>query len=537
MIGVIANSLEYPAVREFFELFKTPWEFYRNDRLYDVLLCAGDGNFTEDNADLIVIYASREVPFDVKAKIQSTIQRTSACLLSCGQTRIPIYGKSTAFRERELGAQVNAGDCQSVVHLRYGRAKRVTRIGYDLFHEIRVLLTTGQPVANAGIPALELHIALLRDLIVSSGIRLAEIPPVPKGYRFIACLTHDLDHPSIRRHKFDHTMFGFLYRSVAGSLIEAFKGRGPWRHVLTNWAAALKLPFVQLGWAKDFWLEFGRYTKLEDGLPSSFFVIPFKDSPGRKKHGEAPGRRASRYCAKEISAQIHELISARCEVGLHGIDAWIDSLSGRAELEQIRQITGMQQIGVRMHWLYFDEESPAALENAGADYDSTVGYNETIGYRAGTTQAYKPLETTRLLEVPLHVMDTALFFPCHLGLSRNEAREQVGTIMANAVQFGGSFTVNWHDRSIAPERLWEDLYVDLIADLRKNGAWFATVAQAVSWFRKRRSAVFDNVSDEEGSLRMIVDGAVGDLPALQLRVHNGQQHLDTAIAEGVHSVA
>ena len=41
------------------------------------------------------------------------------------------------------------------------------RVGYDLFAEVRTLLTTGQPSANAAIPALELHIALLRDLIVS----------------------------------------------------------------------------------------------------------------------------------------------------------------------------------------------------------------------------------------------------------------------------------------------------------------------------------------------------------------------------------
>ena len=29
------------------------------------------------------------------------------------------------------------------------------------------------------------------------------------------------------------------------------------------------------------------------------------------------------------------------------------------------------------------------LEKAGFSYDSTVGYNETIGYRAGTAQVFK----------------------------------------------------------------------------------------------------------------------------------------------------
>ena len=30
MIGVIADPAEHDVVREFFELFKTPWEFYRS---------------------------------------------------------------------------------------------------------------------------------------------------------------------------------------------------------------------------------------------------------------------------------------------------------------------------------------------------------------------------------------------------------------------------------------------------------------------------------------------------------------------------
>ena len=43
LIGVIADSADHDVAREFFELFKTPWEFYRSDRHYDVVLSAGEG--------------------------------------------------------------------------------------------------------------------------------------------------------------------------------------------------------------------------------------------------------------------------------------------------------------------------------------------------------------------------------------------------------------------------------------------------------------------------------------------------------------
>jgi hypothetical protein len=290
----------------------------------------------------------------------------------------------------------------------------VGRIGYNLFAEVRTLLTAGQPVANAAMPALDLHIALLRDLIVAGGVSLVEIPPVPDGYRFIACLTHDVDHPSIRLHRLDHTMFGFLYRAVFGSLLDMVQGRMPFRNLLRNWAAAVKLPFVHMGIANDFWLEFDGYAKLEKGLRSSFFVIPFKDRPGQTAKGSAPSRRASRYGVQQITEPIHALMSAGCEIGLHGIDAWLDDCKAREELGEIRRFTGARDIGVRMHWLYFGEQSQGILDKAGAAYDSTVGFNETVGYRAGTAQVYKPLDAVRLLELPLHIMDTALFYPGHI---------------------------------------------------------------------------------------------------------------------------
>src|SRR5260370_6957099 len=100
------------------------------------------------------------------------------------------------------------------------------------------------------------------------------------------------------------------------------------------------------------------------------------------------------------------------------------------------------------------------------------------------------MEITHWMELPLNIMDAAVFFAVDLNLSPDEARKQVGSIIENAVRFGGSGTVNWHDRSIAPERLWGDFYVKLVYELKNRGAWFSTPSNAVSWFPKRRSAAF-----------------------------------------------
>jgi len=522
VIGVIANPLRYNAVREFFELFKTPWEFYRENRDYEVLICADDV-VQNSSAKLVVIYAGRHIRFDVASNVQVTATRTIGPRIFLGQgMRIPVYGDSVTFAFSGARILLDEKTEQAGAYAAAPvNGTTVVRVGYDLFDEVTFLLSEGQPCTNASIPSLEFHISVLRNLIVGSGLPLLEIPPVPEGYRFIACLTHDVDHPSIRQHKFDHTMFGFLYRAVVGSLLAGLRGRVSLQTILTNWAAALKLPFVYLGLAKDFWSQFETYSKLEGDARSSYFVIPFKGRRGVIGEELAPTRRASGYGAADIATEVRQLLSEGHEVGLHGIDAWHDCSKGRDEMDEIRRITGVQELGVRMHWLYFDRQSPALLEHLGVDYDSTVGYNDAVGYRAGTTQVYKPLEADRLLELPLHIMDTALFFPGRQNLSSSEASKLVAAIFDNADHLGGVVTINWHDRSIAPERLWRDFYVTLLEELNRRGAWLATARETVQWFRKRRLARFDEVESKSGTLLLNtpVDTA-DDLPGLCLRVHN-----------------
>lgn len=520
MIGVIANPSEYSVVSEFFELFKTPWQLHRRGQEYDAVLCAEEFDVSQCRAKLIIIYGGCKRASETEEQVTVSMERRPV-MMSYKGVRLPIYGKSATFQHTGHRFLMDENPRRFAGYIDQSNGKVTVRIGYDLFAEIRELLTTGQPIANASIPALELHIALLRELIIESGIPLVEIPPIPAGYKFIACLTHDVDHPSITRHRFDHTMLGFIYRAAIDSLIGVFRKRTSALALLKNWAAVLKLPFVYLGLARDFWLGFDQYASLEGDAKSSFFVIPFSGRPGNLGDGPAPEHRSAAYGVADISIQIQKLMDAGCEIGVHGIDAWRDTTCAREELKEIRRATGQRQIGIRMHWLYFDERTPAVLEQAGFDYDSTVGYNGAVGYRAGTTQAYKPLETSHLLELPLHAMDTALFYPAHMNLNSNEARKLVGKLIENAIEFGGCLTVNWHDRSIAPERLWGDFYVELLGELKKRGAWLTSANEAVSWFRKRRSAAIS----EDGELQTMIR-AEGDerLPGLQLRSFcpNGQ---------------
>jgi len=515
MIGVVANEADRATVVEFFELFKTPWEFFRPGARYDVLLCS-TSVVPKNDAKLLLLYGSEQQPFERYQSIKTSCVPGHNFAVCRGE-RIPIYGDCLLLEGLGNEVLVHKGT-DSIA----SDAQIVIRLGFDLFAEIHHLLTKGQPGEFAGIPTLELHISLLRDFIVNHGVTLVEIPPVPTGHRFIVSLTHDVDHPGVRYHLCDHTMFGFLYRALVGSVIDFCRGRRSLRQVVTNWKAAFSLPLVFAGRAKDFWNQLDRYPELEEELASTFFVIPTKGDAGVDSQGRVNAKRASRYALEDIADDLKKLLSANREIAVHGVDAWRDSAKGRDECKRVQEITGTAETGIRMHWLYFDSQSPATLEKAGFSYDSTVGYNETIGYRAGTTQVFKHVEVDRLLELPLHIMDTAMFYPSYMNLSNDRARGAMQPLIDNVTRFGGVLTINWHDRSLGPERLWGDAYVTLLHDLRARTPWFATALQTVSWFRKRRAASFARIAQDGNRVcvRTPVDPIAADLPLLTLRVYN-----------------
>jgi hypothetical protein len=532
MIAVLAEPGQHRAVREFFELFKTPWEFFHNQSKCSTLICAAN-QVPANSARLVVLYGSQENSFDRAHGLQIRSRHSGATVL-LGENRIPIYGDCLAFGASETGLAVHESTREPVVVTVASDGKTIVRVGFDLFQEIEYLLTRGQPPANAAIPTVELQIALLRGIILGHSVPLIEIPPIPDGHNFIACLTHDMDHIGIRNHRFDHTMLGFLYRATAGSVMDLCRGKKTWRQAVINWFAVLKLPLVHFGLARDFWSQSDRYLEIEKGLNSTFFVIPKKGEPGLDTNGNRPHRRAASYDAADHLQLFGEFKAAGDEISLHGIDAWRDSAAGRQEQEIICRLTGATETGVRMHWLYFNEKSPEVLEAAGFNYDSTVGYNQTIGYRAGTAQVFKPVTTEKLLELPMHVMDTALFYPNYLNLTPARAQEAVRPLIANSSRFGGALTVNWHDRSVAPERLWDAFYEELIEQLRIAGACFLTAGRAVSWFRKRRSVIFEQNGD---TVRIRVPGdSDPNLPGLRIRTYSsntkGESYSDTPLNDG-----
>ena len=528
MIGVIPKPGQISVVEEFFELFKTPWELYRSGQAYDVVITTSD-QMPAVSPKLLVIYGPATKSSDATMGIvplgmhQGTILRDREAL-------IPIYGGLLTFADTSKGVSCLTASSEKAGLKAGSSDAAVIRLGYDLFEEMRFLLESGQPVEYAHIPTLDIHIRMLREWILDAGIPIVEIPPVPAGHRFILCLTHDIDFIGIRNHRFDHSMWGFLYRATAGAVRNFVRGRLSLKHLFKNWIAAASVPFVFTGWAKDFWEPFEWYSEVEQGLPATYFLIPFKRRAGEKVPGRHASRRATGYDISDLPEKTSALLHQGCEVGVHGLDAWHRADKGRDELARIAAATGETGIGIRMHWLLRDSNTPSVLEQAGYAYDSTYGYNETVGYRAGTSQVFRPMGVQTLLELPMHVQDGALFYPQRLNLTEPEAEKRCQALIDNTCKYGGVLTLLWHDRSHAPERFWGGFYARLIHNLKSVDGWFGTGRQVVSWFRKRREVRFERLEGSAGtSLRVRYQGEEVQ-PPLRIRIHRPSSRINSVDA-------
>jgi len=279
------------------------------------------------------------------------------------------------------------------------------------------------------------------------------------------------------------------------------------------------LPLVFLRLVPDFWRPFEDYTRVENGKKSTFFLIPFKGRPGLAPDGSINTWRAAPYGMNEIQEEIKKAAGRGSELAVHGIEAWRDADAGRAEMRELNSLTGQKTTGVRMHWLYFDADAPRRLEAAGFDYDSTWGFNDAIGYRAGTPQVFRLQGSETLMELPMSIMDSALFSPGRMGLAREEGLQLCWRILANARRLGGTLVINWHERSLAPERLWGRSYKELLDEVRKGErAWAATAGEAVEWFRWRRSIRFhQNASSDVVHVQVSAPRSAN--PGAVIRIH------------------
>jgi hypothetical protein len=166
------------------------------------------------------------------------------------------------------------------------------------------------------------------------------------------------------------------------------------------------------------------------------------------------------------------------ESGVHpGYNTFRSPEKLRREVAILRDTLGDRPLGGRQHYLRWSPDSWIDWENCGLSYDSSVGFAERIGFKAGTCVPYQPWlfplnRQADLIEIPLIVMDRTLL--AYMGLAKSEAIHAVKQMMERCRMVGGVFTILWHnDAFLNP--LYRDVYLSLLGTLSgtENYDWQA----------------------------------------------------------------
>jgi peptidoglycan/xylan/chitin deacetylase (PgdA/CDA1 family) len=279
--------------------------------------------------------------------------------------------------------------------------------------------------------------------------------------RFAVALTHDVDVP------WRWTRSGV--RSGASRLKSNVRaGRaGP---ALADARGLARLPLHKLRGNDPNW----RFAEIvaeerEHGGRSTFFVMA---GHGHRADGPAP------ETYDRLRPQLVEtLVEAGAEVGLHGSYLAADDLDRLAhERALLAQLEG-PLVGHRYHYLRVDpQRNLVPLARLGFHYDTTLGFPDAVGFRAGIAHPFRPwnLDEDRpadLVEVPLAVMDATLAEERYEGLSASAAKPRILALLDWAAEHGGGFSILWHPERFDPAtaRGWDRLYFEVIDAVRERG--------------------------------------------------------------------
>ena len=303
--------------------------------------------------------------------------------------------------------------------------------------------------------------------------RFRRIADAPRPGPLTVALTHDIDTPW--RWSGARAVAGAAARAKAAAV-----ARRP-RELARELRGLAGLPRHRVRGTDPNWC-FERICEIErsHGGASTYFVLAGHHHPA---DGAAP-----RVYERVRPAVVTQVLAQGDELGLHPSYTASEDVGLIAE-ERVRleALAGGPVRGVRFHYLRHDAHTTLPeLDRLGFAYDSSQGYADRPGMRAGLSHPYRPYDVAAdrplaMLELPLVAMDATLAEDRYLGLSADDGLQRAVATLEQAARAGGTVSILWHNDRFEPAyaRGWDRAYDRLLGWVRERGGRLCTAAEAV----------------------------------------------------------
>ena len=320
-----------------------------------------------------------------------------------------------------------------------------------------------------------LYRPVIDELHLKSG---GKKPVWPDGKKFAVCLTHDVDkvslyssRQSLRKLRYRLSQIktpSETFRRPIGFGIEII-------NIIKN--EAKRDPFH----CYERWLE----AEKNVGARSTFFFWPGYSSIKRHHYSDCfyelydPVVFDNENCS--VSEMIQEIDRRGWEIGLHPSWYSFDDIDEvKRQKDALEKTVGHDVNSIRQHYLHYDiRRTPKIHAMAGFKYDSTLGFNDNIGFRFGTCYPWHLFELESeqelsVLEIPLCIQDVSMLSPSRgMRLDEDMAFEYIVLLAESVAHVGGVLTLLWHPSRIIDKFYWS-LYLKTLNYLKGENPWFAT---------------------------------------------------------------
>ncbi len=199
------------------------------------------------------------------------------------------------------------------------------------------------------------------------------------------------------------------------------------------------------------------------------------------------------------------MVAGGFEIGLHA-SYNAHQASGRlaAERQRLEDVAGVPARGLRHHYWHLGPNVNRTLrfhEECGFLYDSSLAFNEHMGFRRNVALPFHPWDPdrslpVRTLQLPTFCMDGNLFYGrMDVGSAVREVKRYVDTIK----RLGGLGVIDWHVRTSYPGntkfRDWGRAYLEILELLAaEHDLWVTNLGEIATWVTQREEVLFSQNS-------------------------------------------
>jgi hypothetical protein len=331
-------------------------------------------------------------------------------------------------------------------------------------------------------PPVNRYVKFLKGLIEKK-FSIKGLPLWPEGKKCCIGLSHDVDRPI----KYQ-VLRNFHFNKNWGLKEKAY-------HAVRFFHNYRKYIFDRN--KSEFWV-FDEIMKDESkyGFKSTFFIC---SANGYVDYGSAydvfydAGWKEFKYAYESIAAN-------GFETGLHSsYNAYKNKENFIKEKERLEHLSGSEAAGLRNHYWHIGNQPEETLlmhEESGFKYDSSVSFNDHIGFRRNIAYPYCPYSSRlkrkiNCMQLPVFCMDSMLFRQANTEEERiNKIMKYVNIIKENE----GLGIIDWHQETSSPaNKSYGEMgktYSKLLEKLSEDSdIWVTSLVNINSWIKDRERII------------------------------------------------